>query len=130
MNQVKENMGLKVTAIIMLVGGIISAVLSLTSIAGVALLNLIGIKSALIYIAIIVAVGGSVVQIVAGANGIKAAKDPTKAPACVKLGVVIIALNIFASLLNIIAGNGFDFTSLALGLILPCLYTAFAAGKI
>ena len=130
MNQVKENMGLKVTAIIMLVGGIISAVLTLASIAGVALLNAIGIKSALIYIGIIVSVAGSVLMIVAGANGIKAAKDPAKAPACVKLGIVIIALKVFAILVNVIGGAGFDFTSLALGLILPCLYTAYAAGKI
>lgn len=86
--------------------------------------------SSFIYIGIIVNVGGSVLQIVAGANGIKAAKDPAKAPACVKLGVVIIALKIFAMLVDVIVGNGFDFTSLALGLILPCLYTAYAAGKI
>ena len=75
------------------------------------------------------AVAGAVLQIVAGAKGIGAAKDAQKAPGCVKLGIVIIALSLLSTVLSLIGGGDFDIVSIALGLVVPVLYTYSAAKK-
>ena len=129
MNEVKVNGFLKTMAIIMLVCGILSAIVSLIGIAGVAILVLAGASSGLLYGSIGLAVAGAVLQIVAGAKGIGAAKDAQKAPGCVKLGIVIIALSLLSTVLSLIGGGDFDIVSIALGLVVPVLYTYSAAKK-
>ena len=129
MNEVKVNGFLKTMAIIMLVCGILSAIVSLIGIAGVAILVLAGASSGLLYGSIGLAVAGAVLQIVAGAKGIGAAKDVQKAPGCVKLGIVIIALSLLSTVLSLIGGGDFDIVSIALGLVVPVLYTYSAAKK-
>lgn len=129
MNEVKVNGFLKTMAIIMLVCGILSAIVSLIGIAGVAILVLAGASSGLLYGSIGLAIAGAVLQIVAGVKGIGAAKDVQKAPGCVKLGIVIIALSLLSTVLSLIGGGDFDIVSIALGLVVPVLYTYSAAKK-
>lgn len=129
MNEVKVNSFLKVMGIIMLVCGILSAIVSLIGIAGVAILALAGANSALLYASVALAVAGAVLQIVAGAKGIGAAKAPEKAPGCVKLGIAIIALSLLSNVLSLIGGGDLDILSIALGLVIPVLYTYSATKK-
>lgn len=126
MNEVKTNSFLKVMSIIMLVCGIISAIVSLIAAVGAGALAYLSEGSSLfflVYVSVAIAIVGSVLQIVAGAKGIGASKDPAKVPACTKLGITIIALSILSTILGVIAGTGFDFFNLILSLIIPGLYT-------
>ncbi|MBE6985127.1 MAG: hypothetical protein E7434_05905 [Ruminococcaceae bacterium] len=129
----KQNTFLKVMAIIMLVGGILGAIVSVIpaaiSVLG-ALAGLDFIWLLALIIASVFAIVSSVLQIVAGAKGLGAAKDPAKAPTCVKLGIVIMALCVLSSTLTWIApGGSFDVVSLLSGLVIPGLYTFSATRK-
>ncbi|MBP3411701.1 MAG: hypothetical protein J6K89_00405 [Oscillospiraceae bacterium] len=129
MNEVKVNSFLKTMAIIMLVCGILSAIVSLIGIAGVAVLAALGANSGLLYGGVALSVAGSVLQIVAGIKGIGAATNAQKAPGCVKLGIAIIALSILSNILSLIGGGELDILSIALGLVVPVLYTYSAMKK-
>ena len=129
MNEVKQNTFLKVMAIIMLVGGILGAIVSLIGIAGVAVLALAGANSALLYLSVAIAVLGAVLQIVAGGKGIGAAKNPAKIPGCVKIGIVVIVVSILSTVISLIGGGEFKIMNLITSLIVPVLYTVAAAKK-
>ena len=129
MNEVKQNTFLKVMAIIMLIGGILGAIISLLGIAGVAILALAGANSAILYLSVALAVLGAVLQIIAGGKGLGAAKDPAKAPACVKLGIVICVLSIVSNIMTVVGGGEFSISNLITSLIVPGLYTFSAAKK-
>jgi len=129
MNEVKQNTFLKVMAIIMLIGGILGAIVSLIGIAGVAVLALAGANSTLLYLSVAIAVLGAVLQIIAGGKGLGAAKDPAKVPGCIKIGVVVIIVSILSTVVSLIGGGEFKIMNLITSLIVPVLYTVAAAKK-
>ncbi|MBR6825746.1 MAG: hypothetical protein IKM59_04280 [Oscillospiraceae bacterium] len=129
MNEVKQNTFLKVMAIIMLIGGILGAIVSLIGIAGVAVLALAGANSTLLYLSVAIAVLGAVLQIIAGGKGLGAAKNPAKIPGCIKIGVVVIVVSILSTVVSLIGGGEFKITNLITSLIVPVLYTVAAAKK-
>lgn len=129
MNEVKQNTFLKVMAIIMLIGGILGAIVSLIGIAGVAVLALAGANSTLLYLSVAIAVLGAVLQIIAGGKGLGAAKDPAKIPGCIKIGVVVIVVSILSTVVSLIGGGEFKIMNLITSLIVPVLYTVAAAKK-
>lgn len=129
----KENMFLKVMAIIMLIGGILGAIISIIpaaiSVLG-ALADLKLIYMLILIVATIFAVVGAVLQILAGVKGLAAAKDSSKAPECVKLGILIVALCLVSNVLSWIAPNGsVDIVGLLTNLVVPGLYTYSAMQK-
>ncbi len=129
----KQNTFLKVMAIIMLIGGILGAVISVIpaaiSVLG-ALAGLDFIWLIALIISTVMAIGGAVLQIIAGVKGLGAAKDPSKAPQCVKLGIIIIALCIISNILVWIAPDGsLDIVNLLSGLLVPALYIFSATQK-
>lgn len=129
----KQNTFLKVMAIIMLIGGILGAIISVIP-AAVSVLGALAGLEFIWLIALVIAtlfsIGGAVLQIIAGVKGLGAAKDSSKAPECVKLGIVIIALCIISNILTWIAPNGsFDIADLLTGLLVPALYTYSATLK-
>ena len=113
----------------MLICGILAAIIALLGVAGVAVLALAGANSGLLYAGVAMAVLGAVLQIIAGAKGIGASKNPEKAPACVKLGIVIILVSVLSNVVSMIGGGDFSVASLATGLLVPVLYTVSAAKK-
>lgn len=117
---------LKVIAILMIIGGVIAAIVSLIGIAGVALLATLGGASGLLYLSIGIAVLASVIELIAGIKGVGACKAPEKAAACVKWGIIIAALSIISTIVNLIGGGDFSVVSLILNLILPVLYVVAA----
>ncbi len=129
MNEVKQNTFLKVMAIIMLIGGILGAIVSLIGIAGVAVLALAGANSTLLYLSVAIAVLGAVLQIIAGGKGLGAAKNPAKIPGCIKIGVVVIVVSILSTVVSLIGGGEFKIMNLITSLIVPVLYTVAAAKK-
>ena len=116
---------LKITSILMIIGGIIAAIAGVIAILGVStLVVLLGSAagSGLLYASCILVTITSVIEIIAGAKGLKACKVPENAGKCVTWGVVIAVLSIISIVIGLIGGGEFNITSLLLNLLVPGLY--------
>ena len=113
---------LKVTGILMIIGGSISIITALVTIIGVAALIALGAGTALLYAAGILSILSAGAQLIAGIIGVKNCKRPEKAQNCITWGVIVAALCVLGSILTVIGGGSFPIFSLLLGLVLPILY--------
>jgi hypothetical protein len=120
--QAKGSGFLKVTGILMIIGGSISIITALVTIIGVAALIALGAGTALLYAAGILSILSAVAQLIAGIIGVKNCKRPEKAQNCITWGVIVAALCVLGSILTVIGGGSFPIFSLLLGLVLPILY--------
>lgn len=118
---------LKVTGILLLIGGILGVLCYglLTLLLGVALVDQ-GTGSGAIPVTAIVVVYviASIIQLVAGVMGIKGCNQSSKADGCFKIGIVVLIISILAAIVNM-AGAGFTFSGILyalLGLVVPGLY--------
>ena len=94
---------LKVTSILMIIGGVIAVV-------------------GLLYASSILVTVASVIQFIAGIKGIGACSDSQKAASCIKWGIIIAILTIISMIIGLVGGGTFSITSLVLNLLLPGLY--------
>ena len=88
---------LKVTSILMIVGGIIAAitgVIALLSISTLAALSGSAKGTGLLYASSILVTLASVIQIIAGIKGLGACSDPRKAAGCIKWGIFIAGIGL------------------------------------
>ena len=116
---------LKITSILMIIGGIIAAIAGVIAILGVStLVVLLGSAagSGLLYASCILVTITSVIEIIAGAKGLKACKVPENAGKCATWGIVIAVLSIISIVIGLIGGGEFNITSLLLNLLVPGLY--------
>ena len=113
---------LKVTGILMIIGGSLSIITALVAIIGVAALIALGAGTALLYAAGILSILSAAAQLIAGIIGVKNCKRPEKAQSCITWGIIVAALCVLGSLLTVIGGGSFPIFSLLLGLVLPILY--------
>ena len=116
---------LKITSILMIIGGIIAAIAGVIAILGVsALVALAGSAEGigLLYASSILVTIISVIEIIAGAKGLKACKVPENAGKCVTWGIVIAVLSIISMVIGLIGGGEFNITSLVLNLLVPGLH--------
>ena len=117
---------LKVTGILMIIGGaiaIITSVLSLiTIITMMAVIVYAGFSPLLAWITVILAFGGSILELIAGIMGVKYCDDPQKAKMLLGYGVIIVAICILNNIIGLIIGAGFSVVSLLVGLVIPILY--------
>lgn len=116
---------LKITSILMIIGGIIAVIAGVIAILGIsALAALAGSAegTGLLYASSILVTVSSVIQIIAGAKGLKACKAPEIAGKCVTWGIVIAILSIISMVIGLIGGGDFSITNLALNLLVPGLY--------
>lgn len=118
---------LKVTGILLLIGGILGVLCYglLTLLLGVALVDQ-GTGSGAIPVTAIVVVYviASIIQLIAGVMGIKGCNKSSKADGCFKIGIVVLIISILAAIVNM-AGAGFTFSGILyalLGLVVPGLY--------
>ena len=106
---------LKVTGILMIIGGaiaIITSVLSLiTIITMMAVIVYAGFSPLLAWITVILAFGGSILELIAGIMGVKYCDDPQKAKMLVGYGVIIVAICILNNIIGLIIGTGFSVVS-------------------
>ena len=121
----------KVTSILMIIGGIISIIIGIVAILGVGALhataNALGASGttgilALVYVALVLTIVASVVELIAGIKGVKDCKAPENAGNCMIWGIAVIALSVISNVTSIIGGNKIDFISIILGLAVPVLY--------
>ena len=116
---------LKVTSILMVIGGIIALLAGVFAILGVsALAALMGSAEGpgLLYAGSVLAVVTSAVEILAGAKGLKACRLPEKAGECVILGIAIVALSMISMVVSVKGGGEFKIINLVVNLLVPVLY--------
>ena len=116
---------LKVTGILMIIGGAISVILGIIAALGVAALVYISdgtVSSALLYTSVILMIVSAVAELVAGIIGVANCKKPEKAGICIVWGIIVAVLSVAGTILNSVGGGSFSAFSLILGLILPVLY--------
>ena len=115
---------LKVTGILMIIGGGISIILGIIAALGVAALAHISdgeISSAMLYASVALMIVSAVAQLIAGIIGVNC-KKPEKAGTCMVWGVIVAVLCVVGTILNSVGGGSFSVFSLLLGLVLPVLY--------
>ena len=112
---------LKVTSILMIIGGVIAVIAGILAILGISALVALSESAegaGLLYASSIIVVVASVIQFIAGIKGIGACSAPQKAASCIKWGIIIAVL----SIISMIGGGEFSIVSLVLNLLLPGLY--------
>ena len=125
MKKTKGSGFLKVTGILMIIGGGISIIMSIIAVLGVAALVYISdgeASSAMLYASVALMVVSAVSQLVAGIIGVVNCKKPEKAGVCMAWGIIVAVLCIAGTILNSAGGGSFSILSLVLGLVLPILY--------
>ena len=121
---------LKVTGILMIIGGAISVVMSIIAVAGIAAIAYLSdgaVSMGMLYASAALMAVGSVAELIAGILGVANSKKPEKAKTCVVWGVIVAALSVAGIVLNAIGGGSFSAVSAVTGLVLPVLYIIGAA---
>ena len=116
---------MKVTGILMIIGGAISVILGIIAALGVAALVYISdgtVSSALLYASVIVMIVSAVAELIAGIIGVANCKKPDKAGSCIVWGIIVAVLSVAGTILNSVGGGSFSAFSLILGLVLPVIY--------
>lgn len=129
--EVQQNQGskmLKVTGILMIIGGALALVIALIAVIGIAAAASLAAGAlgggiiALAVIASILSLLGGGIELAAGILGVKNWNQPAKAQSCIVFGAIIIALSVLSNILNLASGSEFNLFTLLLGLVLPVLY--------
>ena len=118
---------LKVTGILMIIGGAISLIVAIIALLGIATLAVLGASSGMVYAAGALTLVSAVAELVAGIIGVANAKKPEKAGTCMGWGIVVAVLCVAGSILTVVGGSSFPVFSLILGLVLPVLFIIGAA---
>jgi len=120
--ETKSNGFLKVTGILMIIGGVLGFIVGIIAVLGVAVLAAAGASSGLLTVASLLVVVSSVVSFIAGIVGVANAARPEKAQTCIVFGILVVALSILGNILTVVAGGKFSVPSLFTGLVIPVLY--------
>ena len=122
---VSRNGFLKVTGILMIIGGGLSIILGIIAMLGVALIvSALGTEEmlGLLIFATILSLLGAIVSLVAGILGVANAAKPEKANICIVFGILAAMLSVLGNVLTATSGGTFSVFNLILGLVLPVLY--------
>lgn len=114
---------LKVTSILMIIGGIVAIIFSVIAlIAAVTLIALLGGKGVVVVLGCIIALAGGIVELIAGFKGNGACKVPENAAGCVSWGIVVVVMSVVSLILSIAGGGDFKISNLIANLVIPVLY--------
>lgn len=114
---------LKVTGILMIIGGcigIIGGIIALISVG--ALATLLETSMGSLMLGSLLVLISSIIQLFAGIMGVRYCARPEKAQNCMMIGTVVAVLSVVGNLISVAAGNGFNVMNMITGLILPVLY--------
>ncbi|MGM9554712.1 MAG: hypothetical protein ACI3V2_10430 [Faecousia sp.] len=118
---------LKVTGILMIIGGGISLIVAIVALLGIAALAVLGASSGMLYAAGFLTLASAVAELVTGIIGVANAKRADKAGMCMAWGIVVAVLCVAGCILTVVGGDAFPVFSLILGLVLPVLFIIGAA---
>ena len=108
---------LKITGILMIIGGAVSFVLAIIALVGVAaLVAMLGAEGGGLLLA------GAVAEFIAGIIGVKNCAKPEKANTCITWGIIVAAFCLVGNILSVVGGDKIDVFSMLLGIALPVLY--------
>lgn len=125
MEEKKGSTLLKVSGILMIIGGALALVFAIIAILGVATLVYLSngeLSSGILYASCVLSLIAGVAELVAGIIGVKNWNKPEKAKTCICWGVIVAVLSILGVVLSVVGGGSFSIISLLLGLALPVLY--------
>lgn len=129
-NTAKGSGFLKVTGILMIIGGAIAIIVGIIAVFSIAALAYItdgAISSGLLYASSILIVVSAVAELITGIVGVKHCKRSEKANSCIVWGIIVAVLCVAGCILTVAGGSSFPVFSLILGLILPALFIVGAA---
>ncbi|NLC65808.1 MAG: hypothetical protein GX752_02550 [Clostridium sp.] len=121
----ESNKFLKVTGILMIIGGAFGIIVGIIAVLGVGVLALaLGAEAnmGLLMAGSVLVLISAVVSLIAGIIGVKNAAVPEKAKTCIIFGIMTAVFAVLGSTLSVIGGQKFNVASLIIGLGLPALY--------
>ena len=114
---------LKVTGILMIIGGgfgIIGGILAMLGAGALAAVLETSAGGLMLASALILA--SAVFQLIAGIMGVKNCDKPEKAQSCIVIGVIVAILSVVGNVISNVLGSDFNIFNYATGLIIPVLY--------
>lgn len=114
---------LKVTGILMIIGGSIAIIAGIIAVIGASAMAVLLETSAggLIFASVLTLVS-AVIQLIAGIMGVKNSARPEKAQSCLAMGVLVALFSVAGNIMTVVLGSDFNVIGLITGLVLPVLY--------
>ena len=114
---------LKVTGILMIIGGAFGIIGGIVAMIGAgALAAVLETSAGGLMLASSLILASAVFQLIAGIMGVKNCDKPEKAQSCLVMGVIVAILSVSGNIISNILGSSFNILSYATGLIIPVLY--------
>ena len=114
---------LKVTGILMIIGGAFGIIGGIVAIIGAgALAAVLETSAGGLMLASVLILASAVFQLIAGIMGVKNCDKPEKAQSCLVMGVIVAILSVSGNIISNVLGSNFNILSYATGLIIPVLY--------
>ena len=114
---------LKVTGILMIIGGAFGIIGGIVAMIGSgALAAVLETSAGGLMLASALILASAVFQLIAGIMGVKNCDKPEKAQSCLVMGVIVAILSVAGNVISNVLGSDFNILSYATGLIIPILY--------
>ena len=119
----KGRMFLKVTGILMIIGGAFGIIGGIVAMIGAgALAAVLETSAGGLMLASALILASAVFQLIAGIMGVKNCDKPEKAQSCIVIGVIVAILSVAGNVISNLLGSDFNIINYATGLIIPVLY--------
>ena len=119
---------LKVTGILMIIGGAFGIIGGIVAMIGAgALAAVLETSAGGLMLASALILASAVFQLIAGIMGVKNCDKPEKAQSCMVIGVIVAILSVTGNVISNVLGSDFNIINYAAGLIVPVLYIIGAA---
>ena len=114
---------LKVTGILMIIGGAFGIIGGIIAMIGAgALAAVLETSAGGLMLASALILASAVFQLIAGIMGVKNCDKPEKAQSCLVMGVIVAILSVAGNIISNVLGSDFNIFSYATGLVIPVLY--------
>ncbi len=114
---------LKVTGILMIIGGAFGIIGGIVAMIGAgALAAVLETSAGGLMLASVLILASAVFQLIAGIMGVKNCDKPEKAQSCLVMGVIVAILSVSGNIISNVLGSSFNILSYATGLVIPVLY--------
>ena len=114
---------LKVTGILMIIGGAFGIIGGIVAMIGAgALAAVLETSAGGLMLASALILASAVFPLIAGIMGVKNCDKPEKAQSCIVIGVIVAILSVAGNVISNVLGSDFNIFSYATGLIIPVLY--------
>lgn len=114
---------LKVTGILMIIGGAFGIIGGIVAMIGAgALAAVLETSAGGLMLASALILASAVFQLIAGIMGEKNCDKPEKAQSCIVIGVIVAILSVAGNVISNVLGSDFNIINYATGLIIPVLY--------